>query len=75
MMQHRSRSRQGRQGRCRLMAAGWPEVAETHGINEAIGITRELFVSATMFRSLLPRLVTQSRGLVHVGLSGSCTLH
>ena len=42
MMQHRSRSRQGRQGRCHLMAAGWPEVAETYGINEATGITREL---------------------------------
>lgn len=34
--------------------------------------SRENFVSATMFRSLLARIVTQSRGLAHVGLPGTC---
>ena len=47
--------RQGRQGRCRLMAA--PELAGTHGINEAIGITRELCQRGAGFdRSFLESL-------------------
>lgn len=41
VMQHKCRDKAARVGVI-LMSAGWPEVAETHGINETIGITREL---------------------------------